>query len=124
VLDAEGIAMIQRLLAGLQVRTETLATALFEGIGFKGDFLKQKATRDLFQLEQHLPSAVIDRDSMRGWQAAGSPDAFARARARTLELLAAYERPELPQEQQRALTGMVAGWARSAGLSPLPDLAV
>ncbi|HEY5159120.1 MAG TPA: trimethylamine methyltransferase family protein, partial [Anaerolineales bacterium] len=63
VVDAEGIAMAQRLLAGIEVRTETLATALFEGINFKGDFLKQKITRELFPREQNIPSAVIDRDS-------------------------------------------------------------
>ncbi len=62
VVDAEAIAMAQRLLVGMEVRTETLATALFEGINFKGDFLKQKITRELFPREQNLPSAVIDRD--------------------------------------------------------------
>ncbi|MGZ6347772.1 MAG: trimethylamine methyltransferase family protein, partial [Anaerolineales bacterium] len=87
VVDAEGIAMAQRLLAGIEVRTETLATAMFEGINFKGDFLKQKITRDLFSKEQNLPSAVIDRESNRGWQASGSLDTFARAKIRTRELL-------------------------------------
>jgi trimethylamine--corrinoid protein Co-methyltransferase len=122
VVDAEAIAMAQRLLAGLQVRTETLATALFEGIDFKGDFLKQKATRELFQLEQHLPSSVIDRDSIRGWQAAGSPDTFARARARIRELLAAYERPALVSGQARDLRDLVENLARKAGMDALPDL--
>ncbi len=88
VVDAEGIAMAQRLLAGIEVRTETLATALFEGINFKGDFLKQKVTRELFSKEQYLPSAVIDRESNRGWQAAGSLDTFARAKIRVAELIA------------------------------------
>ena len=74
VIDAEAIAMAQRLLDGVQVHTETLATAMFAGINFKGDFLKQKITRQLFRKEQHLPSAVIDRGSIRTWQAAGSND--------------------------------------------------
>jgi hypothetical protein len=41
---------------------------LFAGINFKADFLKQKATRQLFPKEQHLPSPVIDRGSLRSWQ--------------------------------------------------------
>jgi trimethylamine--corrinoid protein Co-methyltransferase len=86
VVDAEGIGMSLRLLAGIEVRTETLATALFEGINFKGDFLKQKITRELFSKEQYLPSSVIDRDTIRGWQASGNPDTFARAKARTHEI--------------------------------------
>jgi trimethylamine:corrinoid methyltransferase-like protein len=122
VVDAEGIAMAQRLLAGIEVRTETLATALFEGINFKGDFLKQKATRELFPKEQHLPSSVIDRDTLRGWQASGGPDTFARAKARTRELLTAYERPRYTPEQDRELRTMVENLARKAGMDALPRL--
>jgi len=122
VVDAEGIAMAQRLLAGIEVRTETLATALFEGINFKSDFLKQKVTRELFSKEQYLPSAVIDRESHRGWQAAGSLDTFARAKIRTRELLSAYKRPSYAPEQERELRTMVENLARTAGMDHLPGL--
>ena len=121
VVDAEGIAMAQRMLAGIELRTETLATALFEGINFKGDFLKQKVTRELFSKEQHLPSSVIDRDSNRGWQASGSLDTFARAKERTNELLAAYERPRYSPEQDRELRTIVENLARKAGMDALPQ---
>jgi len=120
VVDAEGIAMAQRMLAGIELRTETLATTLFEGINFKGDFLKQKVTRDLFSKEQHLPSSVIDRDSLRGWQASGSSDTFTRAKVRTKELVAAYERPRYSPEQDRELRTMVENLARKAGMDALP----
>lgn len=120
VVDAEGIAMAQRLLEGVQLRTETLATAMFAGLDFKADFLKQKITRQLFATEQHLPSAVIDRGSIRAWQAAGSFDTFARAKARVAELLAAYERPVMPIEAERELGNMVAHLAREAGMEHLP----
>jgi trimethylamine---corrinoid protein Co-methyltransferase len=122
VMDSEGIAMAMRLLEGFEVRTETLATGLFEGINFKGDFLKQKITRDLFSKEQYLPSSVIDRDSIRGWQASGSPDAFSRAKKRTSELLTAYEQPHYLPEQERELLTLVENLARKAGLDALPDV--
>jgi trimethylamine---corrinoid protein Co-methyltransferase len=122
VIDAEGIAMAQRLRAGIEVRTETLATALFEGINFKGDFLKQRITRELFSKEQYLPSAVIDRESHRAWEAAGSMDTFGRAKIRTKELLAKYERPRYSPEQDRELRTMVENLARKAGLDALPPL--
>jgi trimethylamine--corrinoid protein Co-methyltransferase len=122
VLDAEGIAMAQRLLAGMEVRTETLATALFDGISFKGDFLKQKITRELFSKEQNLPSAVIDRDSIRGWQASGCLDAFARAKIRTRELLALYQRPQYDSKQEHELRKMVENLARKAGMGTLPQM--
>jgi trimethylamine--corrinoid protein Co-methyltransferase len=122
VVDAEGIAMAQRMLSGIEARTETLVTALFEGINFKGDFLKQKATRALFSKEQNLPSPVIDRDSNRGWQASGSLDTFARAKVRTQELLAAYERPVYSVEQELELRTMVQDLARKAGMDSLPQI--
>ncbi|MDD5468976.1 MAG: trimethylamine methyltransferase family protein [Anaerolineales bacterium] len=123
VVDAEAIQMVKRLLEGMRVHTETLATAFFEDIQFKGDFLKQRLTRQLFAKEQSLPSAVIDRGSIRAWQKSGGQDTFSRARARTRELLAAYRRPEMPAEQEAELRNMVAGLAAEAGLEQLPPLA-
>ena len=93
-----------------------------KGSTFKGDFLKQKITRELFSKEQHLPSSVIDRDSIRGWQASGSLDTFARAKMRTRELLAAYERPRYTPEQERELRTMVENLARKAGMDALPQV--
>jgi trimethylamine--corrinoid protein Co-methyltransferase len=121
VIDAEGIAMTQRLLNGIEIRTETLATALFEGINFRGDFLKQRVTRELFSREQRIPSSVIDRDSIRGWQASGSPDAFIRAKVRTRELLSAYENMGYKPEQQLELRTMVEKLAVEAGMDALPN---
>lgn len=120
VLDAEDIGMAKRLVAGLHLHTETLAVQLFAGIDFKADFLKQKATRLLFAREQYLPSAVIDRSSVRAWQEAGRTDAFARARARLAELLAAYERPAMDARQERELIGLVSRLAQEAGMDSLP----
>lgn len=122
VVDAEAIAMTKRLLAGMQVHTESLATALFEGINFKGDFLKQKVTRELFSKEQYLPSEVIDRDSIRGWQASGSKDTFTRAKDRTRKLLEVYQQPEMGEYQKQALKDMVQSLAKNAGMDRLPEI--
>jgi trimethylamine--corrinoid protein Co-methyltransferase len=122
-VDAEGIAMAKRLLAGIQDHTETLATAMFEGINFKGDFLKQRVTRELFSVEQHLPSDIIDRDSIRGWQQTGSLDTFERAKLRTQQLLAEYQPLQLDVTQVNELRSMVESLAKQAGMDALPVLA-
>jgi trimethylamine--corrinoid protein Co-methyltransferase len=122
VVDAEAIGMARRLLDGVQVRTDTLAIEMLAGMDFKPDFLKQKITRQLFREEQYLPSAVIDRGSVRAWHEAGSHDTFARARVRVAELLDAYERPLMPAEQERALRQMVSHLAQEAGMAKLPPL--
>ncbi len=122
VVDAEAVAMAKRLLAGLEVRTETLATAFFEGINFKGDFLKQRATRDLFPVEQYLPSAIIDRDSVRGWQQDGSLDTFSRAKIRTTQLVKEYHQPQIAVEHKLELDSLVESLAIEAGMTALPAL--
>lgn len=120
VVDAEAIAMVKRMLQGVSVHTETLALEMFEGIDFKPNFLRQKATRRLFSKEQYLPSDVIDRGWSRNWQDTGKLDTFARAKARTKQLLADYQRPDLPQEQIGELTNMVEKLASDAGMDQLP----
>src|SRR5574341_1453355 len=42
VVDAEAIAMVKRFLKGVQIHTESLALAMFDGFNFKGD---RKSTR-------------------------------------------------------------------------------
>jgi trimethylamine--corrinoid protein Co-methyltransferase len=122
VVDAEAIAMVQRLRQGIEVHTDTLALEMFAGIGFKADFLRQKVTRRLFRAEQHLPSPVIDRSSRRTWQEEGARATYARAHSRVQELVAAYERPAPPSEQEEALRAMMAGLAAEAGMDELPAL--
>ena len=121
-IDAEAIGMVKRLLDGIQVHTETLATALFEGINFKADFLKQKVTRELFAKEQYLPSSIIDRDSIRGWQESGSLDIFARAIIRTNDLVEKYQRPEASLVHEKELNEMISSLASSVGMDKLPQI--
>ncbi len=122
VVDAEAIGMAKRLLGGVRTPTETLATAMFEGIQFKADFLKQKVTKQLFSQEQYLPTPVIDRGSIRTWMQSGGLDTFARARQRAASLTAAYQRPAAAPELEAELHQLVASLAQSAGIAALPDL--
>ncbi|MDL1909926.1 hypothetical protein FBQ81_04425 [Chloroflexi bacterium CFX6] len=123
VIDAEGIAMAKRMLQGMKIHTETLATGFYDNdINFKGgDFLKQKITMKLFREEQHIPSNVIDRDSIRGWKASGGLDTLGRAKLRVKELLASYTKPELDPVKVERLHAFVLDLARKAGMDALPS---
>jgi trimethylamine---corrinoid protein Co-methyltransferase len=124
VIDAEGISMAKRLVMGVRQHTERLATGFYdEKINFRGgDFLKQKITMQLFREEQILPGIVIDRDSTRAWKAAGSLDAFGRAKLRVNELLASYRRPELDTAKEKGLHAFMLDLSQKAGLEQLPIL--
>lgn len=122
VIDAEGISMAKRMLGGVQLHTETLATEFYDkDINFKGgDFLKQRITMNLFRKEQHLPSNVIDRASMRDWKKAGSLDTFERAKVMVTDLLASYKRPEIDPDKLMELHTFMLDLSKKAGIDILP----
>jgi len=122
VLDAESIAMAQRLINGIGSQTETLALDMFAKAGEQGDFLKLPETRKLFRQEQYIPTKVIDRSSLHSWEQAGKKDAFARAKERVKELVAAYKRPELATEVDQRLRSIVGEHAEREGAVALPQL--
>jgi len=122
LLDAESIAMAQRLRQGVQTRTESLALEVFRKVGVQGQFLKLPETRKLFRQEQHIPAKVIDRGSLRSWEEAGKKDAFARAKEQVNELVAAYKRPELQPRVDRALRSIVEEQAKCEGMESLPEI--
>ena len=76
----------------------------------------------LFREEQILPGMVIDRDSTRAWKAAGSLDAFGRAKLRVNELLASYRRPDLDPAKEKRLHAFMLDLSQKAGLKQLPVL--
>ncbi len=122
VIDAEGIAMAKRMIEGVQLHAETLATGFYDDkINFKGgDFLKQRITMQLFRKEQHLPSNVIDRDSMRNWKEAGSLDTYQRAKLMVNKLLESYTKPTLDEAKEKALRSFMLDLAKKAGMDELP----
>ena len=124
VIDAEAIAMAKRMLTGVNLHTDTLATGFYDDdINFKGgDFLKQRVTMQLFRTEQHMPSSIIDRDSVRGWQNSGGLDAFGRAKVRVQELLASYTKQTLDEAKEKELHTFMIDLAQKHGMDTLPIL--
>jgi len=99
--------------------TDTLATAMIRAAGPEARFLELVETRRLFRSEQALPSAVIDRASLRAWEDEGRPDAAARARLRVEELLASYRRPALDPGVEAAMEALVRAAGAPFGLAAL-----
>lgn len=124
VIDAEAISMAKRMLTGVNLHTDTLATGFYDDdINFKGgDFLKQRITMQLFRTEQHMPSSIIDRDSVHGWQNSGGLDAFGRAKVRVQELLASYTKPTLDEAKEKELHTFMSDLAKKHGMDALPSL--
>ncbi len=114
VIDAESIASAQRLVRGIEVRGDSLATAMFAQTGLSGNFLKLKETRALFRQEQYLPSPVIDR-SARGSEPPN--DVFARARTRVDELVSNWRKPSLSEDVLRKFQAIASREADKAAVA-------
>ena len=120
VIDAEAIASAQRLIEGIEPRTASLAIEMFEQTGLQGDFLKLKETRALFRQEQHFPSDVVDRGPTGRGDA--SRGILERAERRVEELLACFERKNLPPECEAELIAYAQWEGRKAGFEGLPEI--
>ncbi len=119
VIDAEAIASAQRLIGGVQARSDKLATHAFAQTGLRGDFLKLKETRALFRKEQHFPSAIIDRRAEPT-----APDILTRARKRVNELLASYQKPNITAERENAILAIAAPHCKIFGVDDLPGIEI
>jgi trimethylamine--corrinoid protein Co-methyltransferase len=122
VIDAEAVATALRLVRGIAVPEAGLGLAAIREAGFAGRFLELPETRRRFRSEQHIPSPVVERGSLGAWRAAGSRDAFARAREQVESILAAPRAPVLDGAAARALVEAVARDPRAVGLGRLPGI--
>jgi trimethylamine--corrinoid protein Co-methyltransferase len=122
IIDAEIIGMAKRLIAGIEVRDEPIALTLMRQLGHRADYLAQIHTRKWFSEEQYIPSAVIDRSSLDGWQRKGAKTAVERATDRVSQLLAGYQRSPIPDELRAELRNMATTAAAKFGMDTLPPL--
>jgi trimethylamine--corrinoid protein Co-methyltransferase len=123
VIDAEGIANALRLTRGIAFTEGSLGLDSIREAGFAGRFLELPETRRRFREEQHLPSAVVDRGSLRAWLEGGGGDMFARARSRVDALLAGAVPTALEPARAGELVGQVAAALRAVGFDGLPGVA-
>lgn len=122
VIDAEAIAIARRYTRGIQFRNSSLGLEHFEDFKFPGNFLKEKLTRELYRKEQHMPSGVIDRRSLRSWRESGKSDTLDRAKLLVKEILSTYQRPEIPADTAKELNLLVSDMARNFGMNQLPEI--
>jgi trimethylamine--corrinoid protein Co-methyltransferase len=107
ILDVEGLAVMQRFLAGLEINEATLALDSIAAVGPGGHHFGTDHTLARYRSEFYLP-IVSDRQNYDAWQENGALDAAQRAHRVAKQLLAAYERPPLEPAVAEALADYVA----------------
>ncbi|MBN1147755.1 MAG: trimethylamine methyltransferase family protein [Anaerolineales bacterium] len=107
VMSDEVIAMVKRMMRGLQVNQQTIMLNLIEKVGPGGHFLAHKQSASLCRNEIWIPG-LVDRDAYVIWEKKGSQSMEARVGERLRQILATHQPPPLSQEAQDKIQAILA----------------
>jgi trimethylamine--corrinoid protein Co-methyltransferase len=97
ILEAEGAAMVQRILAEVDFSEDGFALDLIKELGPGGVFLGQQHTVDHMREALWLPT-LSDRDSYEDWSQSGQLNRVDVARMRVEEILETHQPTPLPED--------------------------
>jgi len=95
VMNDEIIAMIRRIMRGIEVSDDTLMLDLIDEVGPGGEFMSERHTAKHCRAEIWTPT-LMDRQPWVNWQAAGAHPMLDRIRAKLREILSTHQPPPLP----------------------------
>lgn len=101
VIDNDIIGSTLRVLQGVDVNEETLATDVIEAVGPGGNFLTQPHTVRSARSDEYVQSQISDRQERDQWADVGGLDGRNRAKDRVRELLSGSADPLIPEELDR-----------------------
>ena len=107
VMSDEVISMAKRILGGVTVTPETLATDVIEQVGPGGHYLTQEHTRTHFRSEFWMPT-LIDRQMRRTWETGGKKTMAERIRARVVDILERHNPMPISAQVEGRLREIVA----------------
>ena len=116
VMDLDRCGMMLRMMAGMTLDENALATEAFRQAGPGGDYLGSAHTLANFETANYM-SDLADTSSFEQWTEAGQLDMAQRAHRRWKDMLARYEAPEIDPAVDEALVDYVERKKRS-----VPDL--
>jgi trimethylamine--corrinoid protein Co-methyltransferase len=102
ILDVEGLAMMHRFLAGVEISEETLALDAIAAVGPGGHHFGTAHTLARYRDAFYMP-IVSDRQNYGEWKENGALDAAQRAHKVAHQLLESYEPPPLDDAIAEAL---------------------
>ena len=99
VIEDEVISMNRRVLEGIEVSDETLGLDVIAEAGHGGDFLRARHTKKFVRGQQWKPT-LLNRDTQKNWEAAGSKTAT-RRRTRSCSTSWPTTRPSRSSAEQK-----------------------
>ena len=97
VMCNEIIAMVRRVVGGMEVSPETLALEVIDAVGPGGNFIGEEHTVKRYRSECYFPE-LADRSNVENWEARGAMTMGQRIEQRVKEILGSHEVPPLADE--------------------------
>jgi trimethylamine--corrinoid protein Co-methyltransferase len=113
VIDDEFFGMMFRVLRGIRVDHETLATELIGQIGYDASYLKSRHTLKNYEKEHHL-AKLFDKRFRGPWETAGAVSIDRIAKKRVRSILSRHEITPLDRDIQKKLDEIVHREEKSA----------
>ena len=106
VIDDEFFGIMFRILKGIKVDQETLATELISQVGYEASYLKFPHTLRNYEKEHHL-ARVFDKRFRGPWETAGAESIDRVAKKRVQSILSKHEVTPLDRDVQKKLDEIV-----------------
>ena len=110
IVSHEIVSMIMRIVKGIKVTDDTLATDVIDAVGPGGNYLRKvsavKHTRKHF-LEEHWQPEITDRTLRSEWEQKGSKDVIQRSKDKVQEILRVHEPEPLDKDVEARLQEIV-----------------
>jgi trimethylamine--corrinoid protein Co-methyltransferase len=100
VISAEVIAIVGRMVEGLETTDEALAVEAIHRVQPGGQFLMDEHTLKNFRRELFKPT-LVNYQNFAAWQAAGATSMLDAAERRAKELLESESSPPMAEDRQR-----------------------
>jgi len=121
VIDNEICGMAYRLISGIAMRDDPIATDLFEGFSSDTQFLTMPHTRKWYRKEHTFPK-IIDRDTYDFWASLGKNDMADRAAVEVGQLLNSTPPNLISKDAQTELKKIMYNDAKRNGIDELPSI--
>ena len=106
VMNDEIIAMVRRVMCGLEINDDTLMLDLIDKVGPGGHFLAERETARRCRGEIWVPK-LMNRDPWESWEAAGAKTINERIKIRLETILATHQPPSLPDGAAEEIEGIL-----------------
>ncbi|MDH5482361.1 MAG: trimethylamine methyltransferase family protein [Candidatus Bathyarchaeota archaeon] len=108
VIDNEICGMALRIMKDVNVSDETLAFELIKKVGPGKHFLSEKHTLKWFQIEEYIPSPVLDKIGKPRWESMGAKDTLKRAKEHVDKILTEHHIKPLTSDKEKELNSFMA----------------